>query len=112
MFEIIGLLIAVPAIISLARGRGASPLLAATIAVAGWAFIRFFGAFLLPSGEIRVLLVVFAWAWIGLVALFLRFVVGASRAKADSRWNCSSCRYLNNASSVVCEACQQPYQAA
>jgi hypothetical protein len=41
----------------------------------------------------------------------LRFVIGAGRPKPDSKWSCSNCNYLNNASSIICEACQQPWQA-
>jgi hypothetical protein len=51
-----------------------------------------------------------AWAWVALVAGFLRFIVGAKRPKPDSQWNCSNCRYLNQTSSQFCEACQQPWQ--
>jgi hypothetical protein len=112
MIEIIGLLIAVTGIAALARGRGASPVVMGTIAVAGWAIIEYGGLFLLPKGTSGYVLLFPAWAWIGLVAGYVRFIVGASRPKPDSKWNCSNCRYRNNASSVICEACQQPWQKA
>jgi hypothetical protein len=57
-----------------------------------------------------LLVMIAAWAWLGAVALYLRFVVGAKMAKPDAKWNCSNCNYLNERSSVICEACQTPYQ--
>src|SRR5947209_10078069 len=102
MFEIFGLLIAVGGIATLARGRGASPLLMGGLAVAGWVLIEIGGGPVV-SDENRLWLMVAAWAWVGAVALFVRFVVGARQPKPDGKWNCSDCRYLNNSSSVVCE---------
>ena len=112
MFEIIGLVVAVTGIVALARGRGASPVVVGTIAVAGWALIEYGGLFLLPHGQSPFVLMLIAWAWVGMVAVYVRFIVGASRPKPDGKWNCSHCRYLNNASSVICEACRQPWQQA
>lgn len=112
MFEIIGLVVAVTAIAALARGRGASPVVMGSVAVGGWALIEFGGMFLVPKGTSPYPLMLGAWAWIALVAGFVRFVIGASRPKPDGKWSCSNCRYLNNASSVICEACQQPWKPA
>jgi hypothetical protein len=112
MLEIIGLVIAATAIAGLARGRGASPLFMGSIAVGGYLLILFGGTFFVPRGEGRALLLIPAWAWIAVVAGYVRFVVGARMPKPDGKWNCSNCRYLNNASSVICEACQQPWRAA
>ena len=111
MFEIIGLIIVVGGIATLARGRGANPVLMGAIAVAGWILIEFGGPFLIPAGQDRLFLAVAAWAWIAVVAGFVRFVVGAGHPKPDGKWSCSNCNYLNNASSVICEACQQPWRA-
>ena len=112
IFEVLGVFLAVGGIVALARGRGASPVVAGTVAVAGWVLIEFGGAFFVPRGESRFPLLLAAWTWIALVAGVVRFVVGAGRPKPDGRWNCSHCRFLNNASSVICEACQQPWQAS
>src|SRR5437763_15495099 len=111
MLEIIGLLIAVGGIAGLARGRGASPVVAGFFAAGGWAVIEIGGG-LFVSAENRLWLMVLAWAWVGGVALFVRFVIGASRPKPDGKWNCSDCRYLNNSSSVICEACGKPWRSA
>ena len=109
--EIIGLFIVVGGIATLARGRGANPVLMGAIAVAGWILIEAGGFFFqnfLPEQD-RVFVAVAAWAWIGIVAGFVRLVIGAGRPKPDGKWSCSNCSYLNNASSVICEACQQPW---
>ena len=111
MLEILGLFLAVGGIVALARGRGANPVLMAIIAVAGWVLIEYGGMFFVRGRESAFPLMLGAWAWVALVAGFVRFVVGASRPKPDGRWNCPQCRYLNNSSSVVCEACQTPFQA-
>jgi len=37
---------------------------------------------------------------------------GSGLPKPDGKWNCSNCRYLHNASSVICEACQTPWRTA
>jgi len=110
MIEIIALIIALTGIASVARGRGVSPKLAGGLAFFGWLFARLAGMLLSPSNEAGLYFLVAAWIWIALVAGYLRFVVAANRPKPDSKWNCANCRYLNNASSVICEACQQPWQ--
>jgi hypothetical protein len=112
MLEIIGLVIACTAIATLARGRGASPVVAVCAAVGGWVMIEIGGSIVLSSGEYRLVLMLAAWGWVGLVAGFVRFVIGASRPKPDSQWSCSNCHYLNNASAVICEACTQPWRSA
>jgi len=111
MFGILVLVIVVGGIATLARGRGANPVVIGTIAVAGYILIEFGGSFFIPAEEYRLFLTVAAWTWIAVVAGFVRFVVGAGRPKPDGKWSCSNCSYLNNASSVICEACQQPWRA-
>lgn len=111
MFQIIGLFIAVGGIVALARGRGAKPVVVGTVAVAGWILITYGGMFVFPGRDSSWPLMLAAWTWVAVVAGYVRFVVGASRPKPDSKWNCPECRYLNNASSVICEACQTPWKA-
>lgn len=111
MIEFIGLAIAVSGIVALARGRGASTVLSGAISVVGWALIRYGGLFLAKSSDGILAVMIAAWAFLGAVALYLRFVVGAKLGKPDGQWNCSNCNYLNARSSVLCEACQTPYQA-
>ena|SRR5579864_1035720 len=110
MLEILGLVIAVTGIGTLARGRGTSPVLMGTIAAVGWVLIEFGGGLLVPA-DARLWLMVAAWAWVAATAGYVRFVVGSGRPKPDGKWTCSNCTYLNNQSSVICEACQQPWRA-
>jgi len=99
-------------ITALARGRGANALLTGILTVASYIVLEFGLIVLLPKGENRSLIAVAAaWTWIALVFIFVRFVVGGGMPKPDSKWNCSQCRYLNDASSVICEACQQPWKS-
>lgn len=110
MFEFIALAIAVSGVVALARGRGASTVLFGATSVIGWAAIRYGGLFLVKSDDGVLAVMIAAWAFLGALALYLRFVVGARLGKPDGQWNCSNCNYLNARSSVICEACQTPYQ--
>lgn len=110
MIEVIALIIALTGLAGIARGRGVPPKLAGGVAFFGWLFVRLAGMLLSPSVEVGLYFVVVAWIWIALVAGYLRFVVAAGKPKPDSKWNCANCRYLNNASSVICEACQTPWR--
>ena len=112
MIELIVLAIAVTGIATLARGRGKSPVAAGTIAVVGYVLISYGGTIVVPPGDGRLLLLIAAWVWVALVAGYLRFIVGAGRPKPDGKWSCANCNYLNNASSIICEACQQPWKPA
>ena len=112
MIEIFAVVLPVTGITALARGRGANALLTGILTVASYIVLEFGLIFLLPKGENRPLIAVAAaWTWIALVFIFVRFVVGGGMPKPDSKWNCSQCRYLNDASSVICEACQQPWKS-
>ena|SRR5436305_11204673 len=111
IFEIFGLIVAATAIAALARGRGASPFIAGATAVTGWIFFRFLAPAFVPPGEARFWLALpGSWAWVALVAGYLKFVVAVGGPKPDSKWNCANCRFLNNRSAIICEACQQPWQ--
>ena|SRR5690349_16028149 len=110
MLLLLGLAMAVTAICGLARGRGASPVLVGSVAVVGYLFIELVGGVLVPQ-EDAWLPMLLAWAWVAAVAGYVRFVVGGRMKKPDGKWNCRNCRYLNNSSSVICEACQQPWQS-
>lgn len=110
MIEIIGLLIALGVIGTFARGKKISPQLAVGSAFTGWLVIEVVGVLTRSSDE-RIPFMLGAWIWIALVAGYLRFIVGAGLPKPDMQWNCSNCHYLNGASSLFCEACQQPWSA-
>src|SRR5579871_4349543 len=97
--EALGVLIAVAAIGTFARGKNLSPELAGGSAVSGYLLIRIAGI-LLTGNEQGLYFIVGAWTWLAVIAGYLRFVVGAGRVKPDMQWNCSNCHYLNSASSI------------
>ena len=111
MIELIGLLIVLGGIGTLARGRGASPVAAGSVALGGWLLFDVVFRLFTRNQDVNLALAAAAWAWIGVVALFLRFGVGRGHPQPDSKWSCSNCHYLNNASAVVCEACRQPWRS-
>ena len=83
-----------------------------TIALVGFLFFVFVGGMVAISSDARLAVTLMAWAWIGSVGLYLRFVVGARRAKPHGTWVCANCHYTNGGHAVFCEACQQPWQPA
>lgn len=109
MLEIIGLMLAVGGIAGFSRGRGASPAVTVSAALLGFLAIFLAGAFLASSEDGRFAAHLGAWAWVGAVALFVRFVVGSGRPSPTGMWICSNCRYTNDQHSNLCEACQQPW---
>lgn len=110
MLEIFGLVIALTALGTLARGRGASPVGAGSVALGGWLVFGVVLRLFTRNQDVNLALAVAGWAWIGAVALLVRFAIGRGHPQPDSKWSCSNCHYLNNASAVVCEACQQPWR--
>jgi hypothetical protein len=112
VIEIIGLILALGGIAGFARGRGARPWLAVTSALGGFLVILFIGGSIVRTPDAKLAVEIAAWAWIGGVALFLRFVVGAHRAKPDGTWVCGNCHYTNGQHAVLCEACRQPWAPA
>ncbi len=112
MLEILAVIAAASGIAALARGRGGKPWLWAGLAVAGWIIIPFtIGMARAAVGQFQptVWYIVAGWAWIGAVALWARFGLGAGRAKPGGMWVCPNCKMLNKNYAVICEACQQPY---
>ncbi len=112
MLEIFGLIVATTGIAAYARGRGGSPLLWGILTVAGYVLLEVGTAVVIHAlkGEPNALLgLMLAWAWVGGIALFTRFGLGAGKAKPWGMWTCPNCKYLNAAYAVICEACKQPY---
>ena len=112
VLEVIGLIVASGAIAGFARGRGARPILSVAVALVGFVAIAFIGGAMVTTPDARIAVTLCSWAWVGAVALFLRFVVGASRPKPDGTWACTNCLYSNGKHAVICEACQQPWVPA
>ena len=112
MIEIIALVAAMAALARFARGRGVRPAVAISIAVVGYLAILLVGKSLVSTRNGWWLVVACAWAWVGLVVAYVRFIVGANRAKPDRDWVCKECMYPNGQHAVVCEGCQQPWVPA
>lgn len=112
MLEIIGLGVSLGAIAGFARGRGVSPVVCVSVALVGFLAIGFFGRWFVGRSESPLVVWVWVceWAWVGAVAFYVRFVIGAGRPKPDGTWVCKDCLYSNQKYAVVCEACQQPWR--
>jgi hypothetical protein len=109
MFQWLLLAVAVTGIASLARGRGGDPTFFGAVAacafIAGAAVARTLG----PESVLSLFL---PWAMVGIVALYVRFAVGAGKPKPDSMWSCPDCNMVNESNYVVCQACQRPWSPA
>ncbi len=100
------------AIATYARGRGGSPWLWGSVAVGGYVLLVYGLILAAGSGPLsgwRIELLAAGWAWMGLVALYTRYGLGARQLNPGSMWTCTNCKYLNGRHAVICEACQRPY---
>jgi hypothetical protein len=115
MIEIIVVIIATGAIASLARGRGGKPVLWGALAVVGYIVTELGTAvviYALTKDKTPSMVPLFAgWAWMGAVALFLRFGLGSHLAQPDTDWFCSNCKTMNKKSAVMCEACKETWES-
>jgi hypothetical protein len=109
VLEIFGLVIALGAIARFARGRGGSPAIVASMALIGFLVILFVGGSIASSSDARLAVRLCAWGWVGAVALFTRFAVGAGRPSPTGSWICTNCHYTNGQHANLCEACEQPW---
>jgi hypothetical protein len=115
MFEIIALIVTTGGIAGYARARGGNPWLWGSLSLGGHLLIQFVGGMILGilgySGNQDAIwiLIVASWAWIGVIALCTRFLLGIRHEKPSGMWSCPNCKYLNQHYAVICEACQQPY---
>lgn len=110
MLEILFLVVAIPGIATLAKGRGADRWLAGSIALCGFLAIRFLPALFGASSDLLLFTLVAAWSWLALVAATYRFVVGAKRPQPTGMWSCKNCSYTNKVHALSCGACGQAWQ--
>src|SRR5437868_576539 len=101
------LVVALVGIEALARGRGADPGVWGAIGVVGLA--AGFLAGRMVGGRDSIEQFFFPWVLVGVVAVVVRFVVGARKPQPDGMWSCPNCHMVNEASYVVCQACQEPW---
>jgi hypothetical protein len=112
MIEIIALVVVMAGLARFARGRGVKPAVAIGVAVGGYLILVILLGQLIRGPNARWIILATAWAWVGIVVFYVRFVVGARRPTPDRDWVCQSCMYPNGSHAVVCEACQQPWVPA
>lgn len=116
MFAIVFLIISTGGIATYARGRGGNPFLWGSLSVAGFVLIQLAGGTILrllgvspDTADAQWVLLAVAFAWVGVIALLTRFLLGMGRPKPSGMWSCPGCKYLNQHYAVVCEACAKPY---
>lgn len=99
--------VAVGAVEATARGRGGNVGIWSGLAAVAYAIGYIFGRF--TYGRDSFVQYIPAWVLLGIVALIVRFVVGARKPQRDGIWSCPNCHMVNEASYVVCQACEQPW---
>jgi hypothetical protein len=109
MIEIFLLIGAVGAIASFARGRGGSPWVWGTLAVFGYVATLLVVS-VVAGTRYPLAAWITAWGWIGLTAVYTRFIMGRGRAVASGSWTCPECSVINRSYAFLCEACGQPYR--
>src|SRR5213593_4090150 len=110
MLETLFLLIVIPGIGVLAKGRGANRWLASSIALCGFLAIRLGGPLFVATSDGLLFTIVLAWVWVALVAGSYRFFVGRKRPQPTGMWLCSQCTYTNKAYALSCAACGQAWR--
>ena len=99
--------VALGAIEALARGRGGQPGIWGMLGVVAIATGFLVGR--LTFGRNSLEQWALAWGLLAVVAIVVRFAVGARKAQPDGMWSCPNCHMVNEASYVVCQACEQPW---
>ncbi len=110
MMEILILIVVIPGIAAYARGRGASPWIAGTVALGGHVLIRIAIGYVGRSTDALIVALVASYAWLAAVAAYYRFMVGRSRPQPTGIWLCRNCSYTNKAYALSCEACGKPWE--
>jgi hypothetical protein len=63
------------------------------------------------SDDAKLITIFSVAAWIGVLFLSTRFLIGRKHGRPGGMWSCPNCKDLNQSYSVICEACRQPYAA-
>ncbi len=116
------LALSVTGIARMAKTRGASSWRYGLLAGVGWFVIGVLAAALLPglgfgsdTGELTnggtFIATVVPWAFMGLVALYVRFRIGRGIEGPTGSWSCPDCHTLNQSYALKCESCGQPFVA-
>lgn len=118
MIGLFVLALALTGIVRLARTRGGSPWLYGLVAGIGWLVLGILTSGILSSlgfqtgiGPLVATLVatIVPWAFVGCVALYVRFRVGGKTEGPSGSWSCPNCRSLNQAYAMKCDSCGEPF---
>ncbi|PYT37659.1 MAG: hypothetical protein DMF52_01785 [Acidobacteria bacterium] len=113
MLEILVLIVALPVIAAIAKGRGASPWVAGLIALGGHVALPMLMVVLFGRTESTLLTaMVVSYVWLALVAAYYRFMVGKGRPQPTGIWSCKNCSYTNKPYALSCGACGKPWESA
>jgi hypothetical protein len=121
MIGLFVLVLSLTGIVRMARTRGGSPWLYGLMAGVGWLVIGVLTGAILAgsgfqsgSGRLGTALVatVVPWAYVGLVALYVRFRVGNGTEGPSGSWSCPHCRSLNQGYALKCDSCGEAFQSA
>jgi hypothetical protein len=135
MMEGFVLVLALTAIVRMARTRGASPWLygltagagglVVAVATAAVVHVALFGPSWPPEAEVivfddgdpvsdfgvRLAASVSLWLWMGLVALYVRYRVGRGVASPSGSWSCPNCRSINQSYALKCDTCGEAFSS-
>jgi len=114
------LVLSLVGIARMARTRGGSPWLFGLLAGVGWFVLGILAANALallgfgsPAGGLTLGATLVAtlvpWLWIGAVALYVRFRVGAGVESPSGSWSCPRCRSLNQSYALRCDSCGEAF---
>jgi hypothetical protein len=120
MLGLFVLALSVTGIARMAKTRGASSWRYGLLAGVGWFVVGVLTAVLLPSlgfgsstGELTnggtFIATVVPWAYVGLVALYVRFRIGRGVEGPSGSWSCPHCHTLNQSYALKCESCGESF---
>jgi TM2 domain-containing membrane protein YozV len=121
MIGLFVLVLSITGIVRMARTRGGSPWLYGLIAAIGWLALgvltgAILGGIGFQSGVGRLGTTLVAtmvpWAYVGLVALYVRFRVGKGTEGPSGSWSCPHCRSLNQGYALKCDSCGEAFTNA
>jgi hypothetical protein len=118
MIGLFVLVLSLTGIARMARTRGGSPWLYGLVAGIGWFVLGILTSGILGGigfqtgiGRLVATLVatIVPWAFVGFVALYVRFRVGGETEGPSGSWSCPNCRSLNQGYALRCDSCGEPF---
>jgi|SRR4029079_18587466 len=120
MIGLFVLALSVTGIARMARTRGASAWLYGVLAGVGWLVVGVLTAALLPglgfgssTGALTnggtFIATVVPWAYVGLLALYVRFGIGRGVEGPSGSWSCPHCHAVNQSYALKCDSCGEAF---